>query len=222
MDEPIILSTRDGYDRWSEIYDTEGNPLISLEEPAVDRLLGEVRGLDVADIGCGTGRHAVRLAERGARVVGLDFSSGMLAQARAKAPGLDLRVHDLSQPLPLADASFDRVLCCLVMDHVADVLGLMKQLGRIRRPDGKLIVSIMHPAMMLRGIQARFRDPETGRETRPESVPNQISDYVTAALGAGLSIRHMSEHAFDAESAKAVPRAEKYIGWPMLLLFELG
>src|SRR5579862_4366785 len=65
--EPIdILSTRDGYDRWAEIYDGEGNPLVAMEEPWVDKLLGDVRGLAVADIGCGTGRqpYASRRRER--------------------------------------------------------------------------------------------------------------------------------------------------------------
>jgi malonyl-CoA O-methyltransferase len=146
----------------------------------------------------------------------------MLAQARAKDPSLDLRQHDLAQPLPLADGSFDRVICCLVMDHVAGLRALFSELGRVCKPEGKIVVSIMHPAMMLRGIQARFRDPETGRETRPESVPNQIADYVTAALGAGLAIDHISEHAYDVESASRVPRAEKYIGWPMLLMLGLS
>jgi hypothetical protein len=81
---PLIIPTREGYDRWAEIYDVEQNPLISLEEPQVELLLGEVAGLDIVDVGCGTGRHAVRLAERGANVIGVDFSDGMLARAREK------------------------------------------------------------------------------------------------------------------------------------------
>src|SRR5208337_3834007 len=82
----VVLPTRAGYDRWAACYDTDGNPLIALEEPQVDRLLGEVRGLAVLDVGCGTGRHAIRLAGAGAIVQALDFSAGMLEQARKK-PG---------------------------------------------------------------------------------------------------------------------------------------
>src|SRR3954469_9134228 len=79
-----VLPTRDGYDRWAATYDTDGNPLIALEEPHVDALLGDVRGLCVLDVGCGTGRHALRLARAGAAVTAIDFSEAMLAQARAK------------------------------------------------------------------------------------------------------------------------------------------
>src|SRR5690242_16204150 len=80
-----ILSTKDGYDRWAAVYDDDGNPLVALEEPLVDQLLPDVNGLHIADVGCGTGRHTMRLASRGARVIGIDFSEEMLRRARVKA-----------------------------------------------------------------------------------------------------------------------------------------
>lgn len=225
-DESRHLPTREGYDLWSSHYDTDGNPLIAIEEPQVDRLLGDVRGIEVADIGCGTGRHAVRLASRGARVTALDFSSGMLEQARRKpgADGVRFISHDFARPLPLEFDSFDRVLCALVLDHVKDVPALFGELSRICRPAprGRIVISVMHPAMMLRGVQARFTDPQTGVKTYPASVPNQISDYVLAAGCVGLKIDLMSEHAGDAELARRVPRMEPYIGWPLLLMMSMS
>jgi len=176
----------------------------------------------IADVGCGTGRHAVRLASQ-ANVVALDFSEGMLAKARSK-PGADrvrFVVHDVAQLLPLGDHLFDRVLCCLVVEHIQDLAGLFGEFRRICKPDGFVVVSAMHPAMMLRGITARFTDPTTGRETRPRSHPNQISDFVMAAVRAGFTIDHMSEHAVDDALAERVPRAARYLGWPMLLMMRL-
>src|SRR5262249_58612436 len=79
-----LLPVRDGYDRWAEIYDEEENPLLALEEPCVAEMLGEGRGLRIADIGCGTGRHALRLAQAGALVTGVDFSDVMLQCAQRK------------------------------------------------------------------------------------------------------------------------------------------
>ncbi len=218
-----IVGAREGYDRWAEIYDNEDNPLIALEEPQVDALLGDVRRKTVADIGCGTGRHALRLAAAGARVTALDFSEGMLAKARAK-PGADrvsFVAHDLHQRWPLADGAFERVVCGLVVEHIADLPFFFGELGRICRTDGFIVVSAMHPAMFLRGISARFSDPATGRETRPQSHPHHISDLVMAALGAGLRLDHISEHAVDAALAARLPRAEKYVGWPMLVMLRL-
>lgn len=219
------LPTSEGYNRWAAIYDVEGNPLVAMEEPHVDVLLGEVRGLNVLDLGCGTGRHSLRLVTRGAHVTALDFSKGMLDQARRKTRDLPINFiqHDLAVPLPLPDRSFDRVLCGLVLDHIADLPKLFGEMKRVCKPwpDGVIVVSVMHPAMMLRGVQARFVDPQTGRETRPASVANLISDYVMAAINAGLAIDHLSEHAVDAELAQRAPRAEKYVGWPLLLMMRL-
>ena len=224
------LSTRDAYDRWAAIYDGEGNPLVTMEQPHVDQLLGQVTsGMRIADIGCGTGRHALRLAAHGARVTALDFSEEMLNKARQKASQPDLGpaqpvtfvVHDLAHRLPLDDQSFDRVICGLVLDHIPNLAFLFSEMRRICRADGCIVVSIMHPALMLKGVQARFTDPITGRETRPQSCPHQISDYVMAAHNAGVAIDHLSEHAVDERLAAQCPRAQKYLGWPLLFMMRM-
>jgi malonyl-CoA O-methyltransferase len=218
-DGPRVLPTREGYELWASTYDTDGNPLIALEEPEVDRALGEVAGLDVLDAGCGTGRHALRLAHAGARVVAVDFSEAMLDRARAK-PGAErvrFAAHDLTKPLPFADRSFDRVLSALVLEHIPDVRAFFAELGRVTRPEGRVVVTAMHPAMFLKDVSARFRD-EFGGEVRPRSYRAQLSDYVMGALDAGLMIERLSEHAVDEQLAARVPRAAKYLGWPMLLV----
>jgi SAM-dependent methyltransferase len=129
--------------------------------------------------------------------------------------------HDLARPLPVPACAFDRVVCALVVDHIRDLRAFFGELGRIVRGDGAIVVSVMHPAMMLKGTQARFHDPVTGETIYPESAPNQISDYVLGAVRAGLAIEEMSEHVVDAALAAAAPRAEKYLGWPMLLVMKL-
>ncbi len=218
-----VVPTEAGYDRWAEIYDSEDNPLVLLERQHLGSMIGDVSGLGVADIGCGTGRHAVQLALAGARVMAVDFSEAMLARARAKtgAEAVTFLRHNLAKPLPLKSASFDRVLCCLVLDHIAELEKLFLELGRLCHKDGFVVVSVMHPAMSLRGVQARFTDPASGQRIGPRSHLHQMSDYVMAAVRAGLAIDHMSEHAVDARLAARCPRAEKYLDWPMLLLMRL-
>jgi malonyl-CoA O-methyltransferase len=219
-----VVPTSTGYDLWAASYDTDGNPLVAMEEPLVDQLLGDVRGLAVLDVGCGTGRHSVRLAAKGAIVDALDFSPAMLEQARLKAGAarINFQQHDLAERLPFAEATFDRVICGLVIDHIADLAGLFAEMRRVCRPSGCVVVSVMHPAMMLRGVQARFHDPISGREIRPASQPNQLSDYVLAAARAGFKFDHLSEHAVDEALANRVERARRYLGWPMLFLMRLS
>jgi ubiquinone/menaquinone biosynthesis C-methylase UbiE len=222
--EAIVLPIKDGYDRWSEVYDDDGNPLVLLEESHLTRALGNVAGLSILDVGCGTGRHSVRLAQAGAKVTGIDFSSGMLARAKAKS-GVDAVIfveHDITQRLPFEAGSFDRVLSCLVLDHIVDLSAFFAELRRVCRTDGMVVASVMHPAMILKGIQARFTDPATGDEVRPESLRHQISDYIMGALRGGLQLVEASEHLVDAALVSQTERARKHLGWPLLFLMRLS
>ena len=223
MNEPRILPTRDGYDLWASTYDTMGNWLLALEEPEVERVLGDVRGLDLLDAGCGTGRHAIRLAGAGARVTAIDFSAEMLAKAQAR-PGADpvrFVVHDVTTPLPFAAGTFDRVLSALVLEHIPDLRAFFAELGRVTRPRGRIVVTAMHPAMFERGISARFRG-SAGEEIRPRSYPATLADYIGAVNGVGLAVVGLTEHAVDEGLASRFPRAAGYLGSPALLVMTLA
>jgi malonyl-CoA O-methyltransferase len=222
--EHVVLATQAGYDRWAEVYDEEDNPLILLEESHLGPLVGDVTGLTVLDLGCGTGRHALRLAAHGACVTAVDFSDAMLKRARSKPESdkVAFFCHDLASPLPFPCASFDRILSCLMLEHLADLRAVFAEMRRLCKPEGAVIASVMHPAMGLRGVQPRFIDPDTGGRLSPRSYPHQIADYVMAALHAGWSINHVSEHAVDAALSARSPRGKKYLGWPMLLLLRLA
>lgn len=214
---------RDGYDRWALVYDHDANPLPALEEPLVREAIGEMKGLSVLDLGCGTGRHALWLAAEGATVTALDFSEGMLAEARRKpgAGAIRFIVHDLYRPLPLEDGRFDLVVSGLVLEHLRDLEAFFREARRVLRADGRAVVSAMHPAMFLRGSQARFTDPDSGEIVQPGSYPHTLGEIVMAAVRAGFRIEGIGEYAPDGEFAAKYPRAEKYVGWPMLVVMEM-
>jgi len=221
--KPDPDAIRSGYDRWSEVYDHDLNPLVALEEPVVREVLGDVSGLAVLDLGCGTGRHALRLASAGASVTAVDFSEGMLNEARRKhgASRVRLLAHDLHQPLPFEAASFDRVVSGLVLEHLHDLRFVFGEARRVLKPGGRAVVSAMHPAMYLRGVEARFTDPVTGEKVRPGSVRHSLGDFVMAAVGAGFALEAIVERAPDADFSVRYPRAERYVDWPMLVVLSL-
>jgi ubiquinone/menaquinone biosynthesis C-methylase UbiE len=218
-----LEAVREGYDRWAAVYDHDRNPLAALEEPHMREAVGAVHHLAILDLGCGTGRHTVWLVDAGARVTALDFSEGMLAEARRKVQSADVQfvTHDLHQPLPFADGAFDVVVSGLVLEHLSDLGAFFAEAHRVLKWGGRAVVSAMHPAMSLRGSQARFTDPASGEIVQPGSIRYQVSDFVTAALKAGFALSAMSEYSPDAQFAGRFPRAEKYIGWPMLLILQL-
>jgi ubiquinone/menaquinone biosynthesis C-methylase UbiE len=223
LNEPKVVPTREGYDRWAATYDTMGNWLLELEEPEVDRALGDVEGLDVLDVGAGTGRHALRIAESGARVCAVDFSEEMLAMAREKRGADKVRwlVHDATRPLPFEAKSFDRVISALVLEHIPvdELVSFFRELGRVTRDDGVIVVTAMHPAMFLKGVSANFRD-ESG-EVRPQSYAATLSDYVMGAIQAGLVIVSLAEHPVDDGLAARNERSRKWLGWPALFVMTL-
>jgi len=217
-------SVRLGYDRWAAIYDHDANPLQALEGPALRSAVGDIRGLTVLDLGCGTGRHSLWLAESGANVTAVDFSEGMLAEAKGK-PGADavrFLAHDLHQPLPFDAATFDLVVSGLVLEHLRDLDLFFSEAYRVIKPGGRAVVSTMHPAMFLRGTQARFTDPASGELVQPGSIAHPVGAFVMAALRAGFTINAVDELTPDADFASRVTRAVKYVGWPMLVVLSLS
>jgi len=200
----------EAYDLWSEVYDEEpDNPVIGAEEEVIWGMVGGARGLRVLDVGCGTGRHAVRLAREGASVVGYEPSTGMLARAREKVHGLDVELHRGSiEDLPAGEGGFDLVLCCLVLSHVEDIVGAMARLAAHVRPGGRLIVSDFHPFCLLIGWRASFRTADA-----KFIVPNYLhlpSEYMASAQAAGLRVTRLEEPGRD----------ERYPGMPMALVME--
>lgn len=217
-----LSNVRTGYDRWATVYDHDANPLPALEEPVIRAALGPVGGLDVLDLGCGTGRHAVWLVAAGANVTAVDFSPGMLAEARQKpgAGAVNFIVHDLHLPLPFT-CQFDCVISGLVLEHLRNLDLFFSEAHRVLKPNGRAIVSAMHPAMFLRGSQARFTDEATGELVQPGSLAHSVSEIMMAAVRAGFRLSNVGEYAPDECFAASYPRASKYVGWPMLFVLTL-
>ena len=112
-------------------------------------LLGQVEAAGAArrspprvlDVGCGEGRFTAELARRGFAVVGVDVAEEPLRRARAREPGLELRIVPAEGRWPLADASFDLVWAGETIEHVADTVGWLSEVHRVLRGGGRLLLS---------------------------------------------------------------------------------
>ena len=191
------------YDVWADSYDTMANATRDLDARMLRELLN-ARGRDVVEVGCGTGKNTVWLAEHARSVVALDFSAGMLAKARERVTAANVRFvqHDLRNAWPLGDASADVVTFDLVLEHVERLAPVLGEAARVLRPGGVLYVCELHPFRQLTGGQAQFAG-EDGAIVRVAAWHHDVADYVNAAVAAGLRIERLHEIR---DEAGGVPR----------------
>jgi SAM-dependent methyltransferase len=105
------------------------------------QVLGEVKGRDILELGCGGAQWSIALAKGGARPVGLDLSEGQLAHARrlmAEAGADFPLVHASAEAVPLPDRSFDIIFCDYGAMTFADPYATVPEAGRLLRPGGLL------------------------------------------------------------------------------------
>jgi SAM-dependent methyltransferase len=160
-------------DYWDELFDEmylltyatldRGGPQEE-EALAAARLAGCAPGADVLDAPCGYGRHSIPLAAAGYHVVGVDRSEVLLEEARRRAGGGEWPrwVHGDHRELPLADESFDVVLCLFSSLGYRGEEGDARTLAEFRRvirPDGRLVIETMHRDRLMHILQPRGWDP---------------------------------------------------------------
>jgi ubiquinone/menaquinone biosynthesis C-methylase UbiE len=142
------------------------------------RLLELEPGAEVLDVACGHGRIANRLAERGARVTGLDADAYFLAKAREAGSGAEFVEGDM-RSLPSPDASFDAVLLWFTSLGYFDDDGnraVLRELRRVLRPGGRaavdfqnlprLLANFQRQTFVRRGVDVMLDEHEFDEDTR--------------------------------------------------------
>jgi SAM-dependent methyltransferase len=119
------------------------DPKIDLPAVVLDAA-GVPSGGVVADIGCGNGVYLAELARRAvpSRVIGMDLSPGMLAAASARGIGAAALVNADATALPLRQASVDLTLAMHMLYHLPDPLDAVRELRRVTRPGGAVVVGL--------------------------------------------------------------------------------
>lgn len=100
-------------------------------------------GHAVLDFGCHDGKTLAALRHDGvAPRLGVDLSADAIRQGRSLHPNLRLEAIGRGEPVPAPDASFDRVLLLDVIEHVADQRAILRELRRVLKADGRLVVTV--------------------------------------------------------------------------------
>ena len=208
--DTVYKSTRDAYDEWAAVYDSDGNFLQALDSEMMAQMLPTFMDSfpengRVVDLGCGTGRNTLELLRYPrVDVLGLDFSSGMLALARSRCETLwdelpkesratmlefetwdMLSLADSDGKIPVSAKDVDAIVSTLVIEHIPLPI-FFKACSQMLKPGGKLLLTNMHHDMGAIS-QAGFVDPATGKTVRPTSYIHTVRDVVTEARSWGLN-----------------------------------
>ncbi|KOV85128.1 class I SAM-dependent methyltransferase [Nocardia sp. NRRL S-836] len=146
------VAVENDYDGFAEAYTAENETSLLnayYVRPAIVDLAGDVAGRRILDAGCGAGPVSVALRDRGAVVSGFDRSAKMVELARQRlGDDVDLRVADITGPLPYTDGAFDDAVAALVLHYLEDWTAPLAELRRVLKPGGRLIVVVNHPILL--------------------------------------------------------------------------
>lgn len=216
--------------------------------PVQVAMCGEVRGMRVLDVGCGSGYFAQEMARLGARVTGIDISPRMIEHARREeeaAPlGIDYHVCDAVETgARFAAGSFDMATSCMALQDMPDVPTVLRGVAETLRPGGRLVASVVHPCTDT--PFRRWERDEAGRkrwlciDRYFERGPLETAwsgwsyDFTTPALhatledwfgwihGAGLRVRALREPRPTEEAVRARPDLEDAARVPYFLILDL-
>jgi len=155
----------EAYDLWSENYDAQpGNLMLDMDEGVFSALLEgiDLENKQIADIGCGTGRHWAKILEnKPLYLTGFDVSSGMLSRLQKKIPQAHACkiTDDLFSDIP--DAKYDMIISTLTVAHIENIAEALQAWCRILKNDGDIIITDFHPDALALGGKRTFEHHKT-------------------------------------------------------------
>jgi ubiquinone/menaquinone biosynthesis C-methylase UbiE len=198
------VSAAQGYDLWAASYDRDPNPLLALEERALQPLLPDLRGKKVLDVACGTGRWLERLLGAGADSgAGADFSSAMLRAGSSKTWLRGRLARADCFALPFQSDVADLLVCSFALGHIGDLASVAREFARVTKAGADVFLTDLHPEGYARGWRTGF-------------------SYRNESLEIGVSLHSLREvrKAFGSRGFELVRSIEPCLDEPERLIFE--
>jgi ubiquinone/menaquinone biosynthesis C-methylase UbiE len=176
---------------------------------------GDLAGRRVLDIGCGTGRAAEALVERGSRVWGVEPEPEMAALARGRVSTVKVAP---AERLPFKDGWFERALMWLVV-HLVDRPKAFGEAARVLRPDGRLAIGTFHPLHFERYWLKEFFPSLEAIDKARFPAPDELDSELRAAGFARVEQDRLTQTA-SVDRETAIERVRRRFISPLQLLDE--
>ncbi len=194
------------YNCWASQYDGNKNNTRDMEAVVLRELLCEAPGERFLEIGCGTGKNTVWIADKYDQVTSVDFSEEMLAIAKKKVTqsNITFRRGDITSPWLFASDKYDVVGFSLVLEHIENLDFIFEQCVSCLNVGGFVYIGELHPFKQYAGTKARFQAVDG--ETRELSCfVHHTSEFVQLAFDHGLRLVKLREY-FDGNDRSTIPR----------------
>ncbi|MHA1591420.1 MAG: class I SAM-dependent methyltransferase [Candidatus Heimdallarchaeaceae archaeon] len=115
--------------------------------PAIISLVGEVKGKEIFEVGCGGGSITEWLVKEGASVTACDISEQMVKYTKKKLGSkAKVLIADISKPLDFLETnSTDMIIASLVLHYISNWLSVFSEFDRVLKKDGSIVISVHHP-----------------------------------------------------------------------------
>lgn len=240
--EQNFFDIEDVFNGYSELRSSENNCNILMEQPEMSRLLPDLTGMRVLDLGCGFGHNCKNFIDRGAsHVTGIDISEKMLAVAVSENSHQNIEYINMSMTDILRlDGGYDLVYSSLAFHYIEDMSVLMKNIAVHMNNGGYLLFSQEHPIYTAsENGQGHYIFDEQGNKNgycfshyqssgkREDEwfVKGRVyyhrtfSEIINSVVGAGLSVEQVCEPVPSAEMIEKRPRSDT-LHKPMFLIIK--
>ncbi len=158
------------------------------------RLLGDLDGRRVLELGCGAGHNAIRMALAGAKVIAVDGSADQIARARAAADAAEVKIElhqgDVHELAWLRADGIDVALSAYGLTKVPDLPRVLRQVHRVLRQEAPLVLSLPHPAIEM--VHPSAAEPLRIRRSWFDQ-PHSIAEVFTAMTRNNYRVDVMAE-----------------------------
>jgi ubiquinone/menaquinone biosynthesis C-methylase UbiE len=213
-----------------------------MNNPAMFRMLGKIRGKKVLDLGCGEGFNTRMMARRGAEVTGIDFAEKMLSLAKDSEKrdrlGIKYYICNATKLSIFKNSTFDIVSSFMTIQDIANYRQALKEVNRVLKKNGRLVIGTTHPCFE----KTLYRDKRYHRDERyfknktyklywkmkrltkhftTTSFHRTLTEYSDALHKAGFVISRIIEPKPTKKGLKIHPNLDEQLLFPQSIVIEM-
>ena len=175
--------------------------------PETLKILGDIKGKIILDLGCGEGEYSRLFASKGAIVIGVDYSENLINEAlkQNQTNEIEYYVRDACFLEGIEDEKFDFVVSAMCLMAVENLESAIKEAYRVLKPDGELLISILHPCFGFKDYfnEGPYQEILSEHFGKPITFWHKtLSNTINCMLNVGFNLRLLYEPQFSNDNSQ--------------------